>query len=458
MYYSKKIFTLLAIFLIMTIMTYSEQDTFIPGIEDTNITAELDEYMTALANAGRFHGSVLVARDDTILLSKGYGIADFEFSVPVETSTVFPIGSNTKQFTAAAILKLQEQGLLDISEMVTKYIPDAPRWEGIKLEHMLNHTSGIPSEGAYITTDTDIIPLSELAGKIMQLPLEFEPGKGHTYSNNGYITLSYIIEKVSGMTYDEYLRKYIFKPLEMNSTGHHNSRDVFKNCASGYTTVAGRHIHYEPQNIHNRYGAGGLHSTTEDLFKWMCALHQKRIISADLYGSMIENDYGLVKGRIKDHIIIGHGGRAVGFISYTLYFPESRTAIIFLSNHDRTPMATLAKDLSAIIFDEEYSLPEKISRKALSVPAERLEQYAGVYAMEWEKSWTYTVFTRGNRLFYTSTFPKETLELFYEDVDRFFVTPESSDTFTFIRDDSGDIEGFTMYTLEGANDKAVKIP
>jgi CubicO group peptidase (beta-lactamase class C family) len=426
---------------------------------DRAVSKKLDQYMTALADAGRFDGAVLVARNDTVLLSKGYGTANYEFSVPATPKTLFPIGSNTKQFTAAAILKLQEQGRLNIADPVTKYVPDAPRWKDIRIHHLLNHTSGIPSEGAYVTADPVDIVLPELVKRITALPLSFEPGKGKTYSNNGYITLSYIIEKASGLSYEEYLRKNIFLPLGMTATGQDNRRDVFKGRASGYTTMAGRHIHYEAQNTHNRYGAGALHSTTEDMFRWMRAFHTPgAIFTPQSSDEMVQNGYGIVKGQMNGRTVIGHGGRAVGFISYTLYYLEEGLTVIFLSNHDRTPMVTLPKDLAAIVLNESYDLPKKIDRKAVSPAPEVLKEYTGVYVAEWEKSWTFTVFSEGNHLFYTSTFPRETVELFFEGNDTFFVTPEAADSFIFTRDKNGKIDGLKMYTLEGMYDKAVRMP
>ena len=428
------------------------------GRSDSATSENLDEYMTALSGAGRFDGAVLVARNDVVLLSKGYGTANYEFSVPATSRTVFPIGSNTKQFTAAAIMKLQEQGRLDIDDPVTQYVADAPGWENIRIRHLLNHTSGIPSEGAYSTTDPDLISLPELVKRIVALPLTFEPGEGKTYSNNGYITLSYIIEKASGMSYEEYLRKNIFRPLEMSGTGQDNSRDVFANRASGYTTMAGKHIHYEPQNTHNRYGAGSLHSTTEDLFRWLRAFHtSETILSSQSSRVMVDNDFGIVKAEMDGRTVIGHGGRAVGFISYTLYFPNEGVSIIFLSNHDRTPMAILPKDLATIVFGKPCPVPKTIERQSVSLDTKAMAQYPGTYAMEWEKSWTYKVFLKEGRLFYASTFPHETVELFPEGDDIFFVTPESTDSFIFTRDKNGQIDGLKMSTLGGVADKAVRL-
>lgn len=425
---------------------------------DAVVSQKLDEYMTALAGSGRFSGTVHVARGDTVLLSKGYGIANEEFSVPNTPQTVFPIGSNTKQLTAAAIMKLQEQGRLNVTDPVSFYIPDTPRWKDIRIYQLLNHTSGIQSDGAFPLTDPANLALPEIMKRTAALPLTFTPGSSYTYSNNGYIVLSSIIETASGMSYDEYLKKNIFRPLGMNSSGQDNARDVFSNRASGYTTMDGKHIHYDLQNIHNSWGAGSIHSTTEDLFRWERTFHTPgTILSPQSTAAMVDNHYGIESGVVKNRTFSGHGGRNFGFISYTLYYPDTDMSIIFLSNHDRTPMVTLTNDLSAIVFDQPYSLPQKINRTAVPLTPVAFAEYTGTYAPAWEKSWTITVYPEGNRLFYHSAMPSETVELFYEGNDTFFVTPESKDSFIFTRDASGKVDGLKMYTLEGSYDISEKV-
>jgi CubicO group peptidase (beta-lactamase class C family) len=426
--------------------------------DDTAISENLDEYMTALADAGRFSGTVLVARGDTVLLSKGYGMADYEFSVPNTPQTVFPIGSNTKQFTAAGIMKLQEQGKLNVTDPVTWYVPDALKWKDIKIYNLLNHTSGIQSDGGFLLTDPVDYTLPDLVKRFVVLPLTFEPGTSYTYSNNGYITLSYIIEKASGQPYNEYLKKNIFLPAGMTSTGQDNARDVFPMRASGYTTMDSKHIHYDLQNIHNSWGAGSLHSTTEDIYRWERAFHTPGVVlSGQSLDEMARYDYGIVSAVLNNRSVIGHGGRNFGFISYTIYYPDDGVTIIFLSNHDRTPMVTLPRDLAAIVFGEPYSLPQKVERMAVPVTAGELAEFTGTYEQEWEKTWTFTVFAAGDRLFYTSVVPQETVELFYEGNDTFFVTPESNDSFIFTRDAGGKIDGMDVYTLEGSTDHTAKV-
>ncbi len=412
---------------------------------DEATSKNLDEYMTALDDAGQFSGTVLVARGDTILLSKGYGMANNEFSVPNTPQTVFPIASNTKQFTAAAIMKLQEQGRLNITDPVTDYIPDAPRWKDIRIYNLMNHTSGIPSLGGYCITDSADIALPELVKRFADLPLTFEPGEGYAYSNNGYTTLSYIIEQASGLSYDDYLMENFFLPLEMTSTGPDNARDVFPNRASGYNTMDGKQIHYDLLNIHNLYGAGSLHSTTEDLFLWERAFHTPGVIlTSPSLDAMTEYDYGIASGVMNNRTSIGFSGHVLGFNSGTSYLPDGDVSVMFLLNHDRTPMANLYEDLPAIVFNESYSLPQKIDQKVVSLTAEELGEYVGIYPSDLDETWMYTVFTEGNRLFYTSDVPYETVELFFEGNDTFFMTPESADSVIFTRDTNGTVNDMNM--------------
>jgi len=422
------------------------------------VSIKLDDYMNALTDAGQFSGAVLVAQNGTVLLSKGYGMANDEYSVPNTPQTVFRIASNTKQFTAAAIMKLQEQGRLNVTDLITKYIPDAPpQWKDIRIDELLNHTSGMPREGGYDVTDPTNIALPDLVHRFYALPLDFEPGTNYSYSNNGYITLSYIIERASGQSYDEYLYQNIFKPLGMDSTGGQETSDIVPNLACGYTTEAGTLINYDLQNIHNVYGAGALHSTTEDLYRWGQVFQTPGgILSSASVGAMLEHSYGITKASFENHTVVSFTGRNFGYISQILYFPDDNVTILWLSNYDRTYVANLTKDLIAITFGGPYSLPQRIDRQETPLNATALQDYIGTYQAV-GVPWNYTVFQDSNQLFYTSSVPKETVKLYHENNDTFFVTSESPDSFIFTRDYSGKVDGLNMTSGTGI-DRAVKIP
>jgi CubicO group peptidase (beta-lactamase class C family) len=355
-------------------------------------------------------------------------------------------------------MKLQELGRLNITDPVTKFIPNATNWKDIKIYHLLGHTSGIQSDAGFSATDPENLELSDIMERIMVLPLSFEPGTNYTYSNNGYITLSYIIGQASGMSYTDYLEKTFFEPLGMNSTGQDNSRDVFINRTSGYTTMDGKYVHYDLQNIHNTWGAGCLHSTTEDLYRWIRAFNTPgAILSQDSLNEMMKNQYGIIVNTVQNRTMIFHSGRQFGFISQTFSVPEDNVSIVYLSNHDRTPTGTVTMDLMSIVYGKPYSLPVRIERKAVPVPQEKITGYSGVYEPAWEKTWTFTVYSVDNRTFYQSVMPRETVEIFYEGNDTFFMTPESNDSITFKRADDGNISSMELYMMEGSIDVLDKV-
>jgi CubicO group peptidase (beta-lactamase class C family) len=426
---------------------------------DAALSGKLDGYMTALTDAGRYSGTVLVARGRTVLLSKGYGMANYEFSVPNTPQTVLPTGSNTKQFTAAAIMRLQEQKRLNVTDPVSQYIPDVPAWKEIRIYQLLNHTSGIPSDAGVLITDRENLDTREILGRAAALPLTFEPGTNYTYSNNGYIALSSIIERASGMSYEEYLKTNLFLPAGMNSTGQEDARKVVAGRASGYTTIGGERVPYDLQNIHNSWGAGSIHSTAEDLLRWERAFHAPgTILSPESTRAMVENHYGIDTGVLRNHTYIGFTGHNFGYLSQTLYYPDEDVSIIFLSNHDRTPVVTLVRDLPAIVFGEPYAMPRKLNRTAVPLSASAIADYAGTYAPAWERSWTITVYPEVGRLFYDAVMPGDKkVELLYEGDDTFFVTPESNDAVSFTRDAAGNVTGLKMYTMEGSYDESDKV-
>jgi CubicO group peptidase (beta-lactamase class C family) len=191
---------------------------------DSQVAANaIDAYLKAYLETGYFMGTVLVARAGDVLLSNGYGLANLEHNVSNTPQTKFRLGSITKQFTATAILQLQEQGLLQVDAPIATYLPSYPNGEQITVHHLLNHTAGIPSYTSfpdYSQKMSIAMTLDELIAWFSDKPLEFTPGDRHNYSNSGYALLTKIIEAVSGQTYADYLQHHIFEPLEMTSSGY----------------------------------------------------------------------------------------------------------------------------------------------------------------------------------------------------------------------------------------------
>src|SRR5260221_1550454 len=179
--------------------------------------ARMDQIVQSYAANNHFMGSVLVARDAQVLFSKGYGSANLEWNVPNSPGTKFRLGSVTKQFTASSILLLEERGQLNVNDPVKKYLPDAPpAWDKITIFHLLTHTSGIPSFTSfpdYSKLEPFATTAAQLVARFRDKPLEFQPGEKWNYSNSGYALLSYLIEKITGGSYEAFVQENIFTPL-----------------------------------------------------------------------------------------------------------------------------------------------------------------------------------------------------------------------------------------------------
>src|ERR1700690_567303 len=225
----------------------------------------------------------LVARGGKILFEKGYGLAGREHHVPVIPQTTFRIGSITKQFTASAILKLQEEGKLSVNDKLSQYIPDFPRGDEVTLRHLLTHTSGIRNytdKPNFLSLVTNATTTEAIIEAMKKDPYDFDPGAEWRYDNSGYVLLGYIVEKVSGQSYGDFLRENFFQPLGMTNTGVYHAHPGLPHEALGYslgTNGFERALNWDMSWLG---GAGALYSTVEDLDRWIEGLHQGRVLDA----------------------------------------------------------------------------------------------------------------------------------------------------------------------------------
>src|SRR5262245_15694997 len=264
-----------------------------------------------------FMGSVLVARDTSVILDKGYGSANLEWNIPNSPTTKFRLGSITKQFTAASILLLEERGKLKIDERIRAYLPDAPAsWDRITVRNLLTHTSGIhtfTALPAYREMQTAPASLDKILGMVRDSPLDFEAGEKMSYSNSGYIALGAIIEKVSGASYADFVEKNIFTPLGMKDSGYDSNSAIIPRRAAGYAPGAAGPVNAGYVHMSIPHAAGALYSTTEDLLKWEQALFGGKVLSPPSLAKMttpFKNDYayGLVVRNVKNRKVIEHDG------------------------------------------------------------------------------------------------------------------------------------------------------
>jgi CubicO group peptidase (beta-lactamase class C family) len=198
----------------------------------------MDQVVQSYVSSKKFMGSVLVARGGTVLLDKGYGFANLEWNVPNSATTKFRLGSVTKQFTAASVLLLQERGKLKVDDPVKNYMPDAPpAWDKVTIYNLLTHTSGIPNFTSfpdYASTEAVSTTPEKLVARFRDKPLEFQPGEKWSYSNSGYVLLGFLIEKISGESYEKFVQENIFDPLGMKDSGYDSNSAIIPRRAAGY--------------------------------------------------------------------------------------------------------------------------------------------------------------------------------------------------------------------------------
>ena len=348
-------------------------------------TARMEQIVQSYVAQHRFMGTVLVSRDDQVIFDKGYGYADLEWQIPDSPDTKFRIGSITKQFTAAAILLLEQEGKLSTDDRVKKYMPDAPAaWDKITIYNLLTHTSGIPdftSFPDYRSTEANLTTPEQLLGRFRDRPLDFAPGQNWSYSNSGYVLLGYLIEKISGEYYASFLEEKFFKPLGMSDTGYDSSLLVIPHHAVGYTdTAMPQYAGYIDMTI--PFSAGGLYSTTHDLMRWNEGLYGGKVLSAAELKKMTtpyKEDYacGLMVHTDHGHIWYEHSGGIEGFRTELAYHPEDKLTIVALSNQEGSSPNEIAANLGEVAQGRKVILTSE--RKEVTLAPETLVQYVGTY-------------------------------------------------------------------------------
>lgn len=318
------------------------------------------ERMDKAAKAYAFMGSVLVARGEKVLFSKGYGFANMEWQIPNAPSTKFRLGSVTKQFTAASILILEDRGKLKTSDRVKKYLPDAPAaWDQITIYNLLTHTSGIPE---FVSLPD--YPKLKLSGstsiqsytRFRDKGLDFQPGERFAYSNSNYLLLGYLIEQISGESYEEFLKRNVLTPLGMNDTGH-DSHALIPRRASGYSAHLEGMVNADYIDMTVPQAAGALYSTTEDLLRWEQGLFGGKLLSAASLKKMttpFKETYarGLIVRTMKERTMIAHAGGIDGFEAFLAYYPEDRLTVVVLANLNGSLPWLLARELASIAHEE----------------------------------------------------------------------------------------------------------
>ncbi|MBN8676046.1 MAG: serine hydrolase [Chitinophagales bacterium] len=358
---------------------------------DKQLITAFDTLLSAKFKKDEPGATVLVSRKGQVIYLKGFGMADMELKVPMRTEMVFRIGSISKQFTAVAILQLMEKGKLSLQDDIKKFIPDYPtHGYTITVEHLLTHTSGIKSYTGMSSFDSimnmDMKP-PELIAYFKNQPMDFAPGTQWNYNNSGYFLLGYIIEKVSGVTYEEYVKENLFKPAGMTNSAYGNDTRIITNRAKGYQQGKEGYENARPLSMTLPYAAGSLVSTVEDLWKWNQAVHAYKLVSkASLQKAF--TDYKLTNGKptkygygwgfneVQGAATIEHSGGINGFVTDALYIPSEDIFVAIFSNCDCRSLDMEAPQLAALTMGKPYI------QKEMAIDETTAKEYVAVYENE----------------------------------------------------------------------------
>ena len=358
---------------------------------DDALAKKIDAVMAEIYKPGEPGAAIIVRKDGKTIFRKGYGMADMELGIPIEPDMVFRLGSITKQFTAVSVLMLAEQGKLSLQDEITKFLPHFPtQGRTILLEHLLTHTSGLKS----YTNLSEWLPLwrkdmtvREIIDLTKDKPMEFAPGERWNYNNTGYVLLGAVIEKVSGLTYEDYVNKNIFGPLGMKHSYYGNTERIIPRRIPGYQMDKGGFVNAPYLSMTQPYSAGSLLSSVDDLAIWNDAVFSGKLIKKEWLdkaltpyplknGESTGYGYGWFIADYQGQRIIEHGGGINGFSAYEMTLPEDRVFLAILTNSaaaGRDPEPRAVKIAGLILGKPE---PE---RKAVTLPEKDIEALVGVY-------------------------------------------------------------------------------
>jgi D-alanyl-D-alanine carboxypeptidase len=410
---------------------------------------DVDDYIKREMERQHVPGiSVLVIKDGKIIKSQGYGLANVELNVPAKPDTVYKIGSVSKQFIAAGILLLVQDGKISLDDHVSKFLEGTPEtWKAITVRHMLTHTSGIIREAPgfdalKIQKDADVIKTA------YPLPLRFAPGEKYEYCNVGYFSLAEIISKASGKPWPDFLHERVFVPLGMTATRTTNMTEMVPNRANGYSWREGK---LQNASIYLALRpSGSLLSTVLDLAKWDAALDSGKILKQATLeqawtpvklnsGATHPYGFGWELTPIAGHKRVTHGGSLPGFRAYMARFVDDKLTVVVLANADNSNPGGIATGIA------NFYIPGLIpNRKVAQVDPRILEGYVGRY--DAGPSTTLSITRAGEKLVMQRG--NERTELSAESDTGFFNSDAPRTLYSFVKDASSQM--FLVVTVDGA--------
>ncbi len=400
-------------------------------------------------------GTAIIVKDGETVYLKAFGKANLELDVDMQTDNIFRIGSITKQFTACAILKLMEEGKISLQDDITKYLEDYPiHGHKITIEHLLTHTSGIKSMTSLKKWDNearkkDFTP-EEMIDWFKNEPMDFAPGEEFRYNNSAYFILGYIIEKVSGKSYAEYLKETFFEPLGMDNTSYGNTSDIVLNRVAGYQKNKDDFQNADFLSMTQPYAAGSLLSNVEDLSIWYHAVNDGKVISKEslkmAHTSYVLNNgkktnygYGWFLGNIQGIQMYQHGGGINGYLTASLFLPDENLFVAVFSNCTCHGPGQVAVKLASEAIGKPYEWEQ------IDLATELLESYVGVYESEYDGK---RIISFKNDSLYSMVKGGSKTHIMPFEKNKFFMD-DSFATLVFQHDDNGKVSSVTSKSPRG---------
>ncbi|QHT70955.1 beta-lactamase family protein [Rhodocytophaga rosea] len=424
---------------------------------DAKTKAYIDSLTAATFTADQPGGVLLVAKKGVPVYRKAFGLANVELKVPNQPEYKFRIGSITKQFTAVAVLQLVQQGELSLTDDIRKYLPTFnTHGETITIEQLLTHTSGIQSYTSKQDFESKMrldFSQEEMLKYFMDDSLNFEPNTNFLYNNSGYYLLGMLIEKASGLSYEQYLQKNIWQPLGMTNTLLGTYDQVIPDMASGYDP--GPDGSFKPGvylSFSQPFSAGAIISTVDDLLKWDHALYTDKLLPQSLLqkawtaykisdGRATGYGYGWGIGAYKDVTLLQHGGGIPGFICLGIRIPEEQVYAILLTNAGGAKDPGIIMPIALRVAGREITMPTPVS-----LSASKLQQYTGAFEVPGAPAGINEVFTLSGDTLISNIGEFRKLKFWPVGKDRFF-TKEMYSYLQFVRDEKGKINAIEYSSL-----------
>ncbi len=436
----------------------------------SGLSSQVDSIVYAQFKPGQPGGVVAVMSKNGVIAKKCFGVKNAESAEAIDEATLFDIASVAKQFTAFAILLLEQRGKINLDNDIRHYLPDLPDYgQKITVRHLLQHTSGIASTDwlrllSGIPFDVKWTQQDEIDIIYKYSGLNFEPNTKHVYSNSGYSLLAEIVKSVSGMHFPEFLSKNVFKPLNMETAIIYYSPEMEqKNTALGYSVREGEAVLVSSSEDYG-YGGGNIFASLDDMMKWGQNFLNPKVGGSELIkrmqtkyntlenGDSLNYTYGLYVTKYKGLNLVSHSGGIPGFRSQFLFFPDEELVIVVLLNNENINSRALATGIADLILADKIVVTDKEPRVEVDLSAAIMEKYVGNYEMP---DGIELEFVLDEGVFWLHLPGGHQFQLFAESENKFFLKVFEAQV-TFVEGAGGDVDEL-IWHQHGIDHKASRI-